>query len=180
MHDTALVLRSVSLWFGCLERQINWKLKHLLEGLVGKCLQGTFLCREDVYGDRPGSCLTKDSERSEHFCKICSSSFGTLPTHDVPHSTLNTHRHTRPLFPWKCAAWQAWEDCLPVSLREVPVILLSGWLAQSVECLPGQKGSQLLKCSKKSRGLGEPQPGLSTMDLLPCVGVDSGRTHILI
>lgn len=46
-----------------------------------------------------------------------------------------------------------------------------------MERRPGQKGSQLLKCSKKSRGLGDPQPGLSIVDPLPCVSVDPGRTH---
>lgn len=48
------------------------------------------------------------SDHSELFCKVPSSSAGTLPAPDVPHSTLNTQRHTRSaLLTWKCAAWHS-------------------------------------------------------------------------
>lgn len=39
--NTAFAFKSFSLWFGGLERQRNCKLKWFLEGIAGKCLQGT-------------------------------------------------------------------------------------------------------------------------------------------
>lgn len=94
--------------------------------------------KEDFYGYGPVSCLPKNSDHNEYFCKIAFSLVGTLPTHDVRPSHPEHSKTHWPLFTWKCAAWHAWEDCLPVSLGEEAVVtLLSGWLAQSVERLPG-------------------------------------------
>lgn len=72
------------------------------------------------------------SDHSELFCKVPSSSAGTLPAPDAPHSTLNTQRHTRALLlTWKCAAWHRGKTACQ-SAPENSIVLLLCRVAGSV------------------------------------------------